>query len=116
MSQKKENSTTYWAGFSSAIILIWCGVTTIQKDEPYFYRGVGLIPPWFGWIDLFAGIWILFLSIRAVWRNRQNPQPESTKNDTLDEEAARAEAELDAMYLREHGEPPQKPKKDTNAS
>ena len=48
-------------------------------------------------------------------RNKKNPESESARNLTLDEEAAHAEAQLDAMYLREHGEPPQKPNKDPHA-
>ena len=74
------------------------------------------IPAWTGWVQLPFGIWVLFLSIRAWWRNQKNPDSESARNVTLDEEASRAEAELDAMYLREHGEPPQNYNKDTNAS
>ncbi len=67
------------------------------------------IPVWAGWFQLPFGLLILFVSIRALKRDWRKPKPVVN----IDEEAAAAEAELDAEYLREHGEPPEKPKRDT---
>lgn len=83
------------------------GARQILTGEPGIRGGVE-IPVWAGWIELPFGIWVLFLSIRALRRNRNIPAPPVN----IDEEAARAEAELDAMYLREHGKLPEKPRKD----
>ena len=78
------------------------GLLTI--DDGFEWRGV-YIPIWTDWFLLFCGILILILSIRAIRRGEGKPKVYTT------EDAARAEAEMDAMYLREHGEPPEKPEK-----
>ena len=70
------------------------------------WRGVP-VPLWAHWLLLICGIALLALSIRALLQGKGKHEP------FTDEDAARAEAELDAMYLREHGELPDKSKKDT---
>ena len=115
MAFKKSNNLDYWGWISLGALFSFFGAREILTGESYLYHGDVIIHAWYGWVELHAGIWILFLSIRALWRNKKNPESESARNLTLDEEAAHAEAQLDAMYLREHGEPPQKPNKDPHA-
>ena len=59
---------------------------------------------WVRWSFLLMGIIICMLSIRALRRGEGKPKKYT------EEDATRAEAELDAMYLRDHGELPEKPK------
>ncbi|CAK7066904.1 MAG: hypothetical protein DELT_01679 [Desulfovibrio sp.] len=97
-----------WAWGIAGALFALLGAHKILTGEPGL-RGDVPIPAWTGWIQLPFGIWVLFLSIRALWRNRNAPAPPPVN---IDEEAARAEAAMDAMYLREHGKLPEKPKKD----
>ena len=98
----------YWWGILLGALASLLGAHKLVTGEPGLYWGDVPIPAWTGWIQLPFGIWVLFLSIRALRRNRNTPEPPVD----IDEDAARAEAELDAMYLREHGKLPEKPKKD----
>lgn len=86
--------------------LSFLGAQKILTGEPGLYWGDVTIPAWTGWLQLPVGV--LFVEIRTLWRERSKPKPVIN----IDEEAARAAAELDAMYLREHGKLPDKPKKD----
>ena len=101
---------SYWWGVFIGVGLSFLGAHTILTGESGTRWGVA-IPSWTGWVQLPVGIWVLFVSIRALWRDRNKVEPVVVVN--LDEEAARAEADLDAMYLRDHGELPEKPKKDS---
>ena len=97
----------HWLGTILGVLFSYLGTHKILTGEPGNYHGLP-IPAWVGWIQLPAGLWVLFFSIRALKRDWHIPKPPVN----IDEEAARAEAEMDAMYLREHGTPPEKPKKD----
>ena len=77
------------------------GLLTI--DDGYYRHGV-YVPIWGNWLLLPVGLIIMIIAIRAILRGEAKPIPYS------DEELAKAKAELDALYLREHGELPQKPK------
>ena len=107
MKPKKENSMGQWGWLFVGAVFSFFGAHKVLTGEPGIYWDVP-IPAWTGWIELPVGLWVLFVSIRALRRNRNKPEPVVN----IDEDAARAEAELDAMYLREHGKLPEKPKKD----
>lgn len=92
--------------------VFFIGALKILTGKPQFHSGVALVPAWVGWIELLFGTLALFFSIRALWRNRQNSKLECTENATPDEKVAHAATESDAMPPREHGEPPEIPKKD----
>ena len=107
-TQKKENSMSHWLGVLFGVGFSFLGAHKILTGEPGIRWGIP-IPAWTGWVQLPVGIWALVVFTRALWRDRNKVEPVVN----LDEEAARAEADLDAMYLRDHGELPEKPKKDT---
>ena len=96
-----------WCGALVGVLFAFSGALKVVTGKPSIRWGVE-IPAWTGWITFPFGVWVLFVSVRALWRNRNTPKPVVN----IDEEAARAEAAMDAMYLRDHGEPPEKPKKD----
>ena len=93
------------------VLMSYLGAHKIFTGEDGVYRGGVPIPAWTSWLELPFGILLLLSSIRLVIRDWRNPKPEPPVVN-LDEEAARAEAAMDAMYLREHGKLPEKPKKD----
>ena len=99
----------HWWGIIAGILLSFLGAQKIITGKPGIYWGGVPIPAWTGWFQLPAGIALLFLAIRGLRRDKNAPKPIIN----IDEEAKRAEAELDAMYLREHGKLPEKNKKDT---
>ena len=88
------------------IFLVISGICTLVFGERP-WRGT-LIPEWTAWPEIILGLIVCGLALWDIRRNRGHPKPPVN----IDEEAARAEVELDAMYLREHGTPPEKPKKD----
>ena len=97
-------------GVFVGVVLSYLGALKILTGEPGYYRGHS-IPAWIGWVQLPFGLWFLFLSIRALKRNWHTPKPPPPPVN-IDEEAAKAEAEMDAMYVRDHGELPDKNQKD----
>ena len=90
----------------SGIIFIATGTKRVVTGIGYSW-GKFPTPGWTGWGFLFIGFLICFLSIRAWRRDRGKPKPEPERY--TDEEAAKAKAEMDQMYLREHGVPPEEP-------
>lgn len=108
--KKKDNRILWWVWGFIGLSFICLGAIKILTGEPTTRGGV-IKPVWTGWVELPFGILILFLSIRGLLRNRKLPEPPPVAVD-VDEEAARAEAIMDAMYLQEHGELPDKPPKD----
>jgi len=74
-------------------------------EEGFMWRGT-FVPVWTEWLMLPLGLLITTLAILSIRRGEAKPKPYT------DEEIAQAEAELDAMYLRETGEEPKKPEKD----
>ena len=77
----------------------------LYGEEGFYWRG-GFISPWISWFLLPIGIIITILSLRSF-------QQQGSQSKTYsDEEVAQSEAEMDAMYFREHGEMPQKPTKE----
>lgn len=89
------------------LLFFLLGIEKIITGTGGLYWGVR-IPAWTGWVQLPVGIVFLVVSIRVLWRNRNEPKP--LPKIYTDEDAAKAEAEMDALYLREHGELPEKPK------
>lgn len=88
------------------ILLIVSGsLTLLSGNRPW--RGT-IIPSWTAWPEILLGVIICVLAIWSLYHNKGRPkQPANTAEDV-----AQAEAELDAMYFREHGKLPDKPKKD----
>ena len=107
MKSKKESNISWWCGILLGVLASFSGARQLLTGEPGFRGGLE-IPAWTGWVQLPFGLWVLFLSIRALKRNWHTPEPPVN----LDEEAAKAEAEMDAMYVRDHGELPDKNQKD----
>lgn len=89
------------------ILLVISGsLTLLSGDRPW--RGT-IIPAWTAWPEILLGVIACALAIWNLRRQKGRPkQPAYT-----DEDIAHAEADLDAMYLQEHGKLPEKPKKDT---
>ena len=96
----------WWILATGCMTAGW-GLFRLVLGDEYIWRG-GSAPRWTDWLLLLCGIVIIIYAIFALWRDWHTPKPPVN----IDEEAARAEVELDAMYLREHGTPPEKPKKD----
>ena len=96
----------HWWGIVAGFCLLYSGTMKIITGMDGEYWGVP-VPAWTGWIFLPLGVTIFSLSFRALRRGEGKNNPKAYTA----EEAARAEAALDAMYLREHGAPPEKPKK-----
>ena len=107
------DSFTRWAGLSIGIWFLLTGGHAILTGEPgitylgFFSRGDVRAHLWVSWLRVPAGVWVLYWAVRAFLRARENPEPEPTV--ISDEDAARLKAELDAMYVREHGTLPQPP-------
>ncbi|MDR1241360.1 MAG: hypothetical protein LBM00_01035 [Deltaproteobacteria bacterium] len=88
------------------ILMVFDGSLTLLSGDR-LWRGT-IIPAWTAWPEILLGAIVCALAIWDMRRSKGHPkQPVYT-----DEDVARAEDELDAMYLREHGELPQKPPKD----
>jgi len=98
-------------GILLGVLASLLGAHKLLTGEPGLYWGNVPIPAWVGWVQLPFGLWVLFLSIRALKRNWHTPEPPPPPVN-IDEEAAKAEAEMDAMYVRDHGELPDKNQKD----
>ena len=98
----------HWLGIIAGVAFSYLGAHKIITGEPGGFWWGGSIPAWTGWVQLPLGLLLLFVSIRALWRYKPTPKPPVN----IDEEAARAEAAMDAMYLRDHGKAPEKPEKD----
>jgi len=73
-----------------------------------FGKGGPSPPIWTNWIFLFSGIGITAYSIYGFILRKEKPEVHT--ETCTDEEVAKAEAEMDAMYLRQYGELPEKPK------
>ncbi|MCC8194929.1 MAG: hypothetical protein LIP28_09825 [Deltaproteobacteria bacterium] len=76
-------------------------------EDGVVWRGV-FVPIWTNYLLFSAGVVLIVLSLRAI-RNGKGK-----KEGFTDEDARKAEAEMDALYCREHGEPPEKPKRETD--
>ena len=100
-----------WLGIIAGAAFSYLGAHKIITGKPGLYWGDVSIPAWTGWVQLPFGLLLLFVSIRAWWRNRHTPRTPAPPVN-IDEEAARAEAAMDAMYARDHGKAPEKPQKD----
>ena len=101
----KNSDSSWWSLAFGCIATVssLCGLLFI--DDGFMWRGV-FIPIWTDWLVLLLGIIITVLSILSIRRGETKPKPYT------DEEIAQAEADLDAMYLRETGELPKKPEKE----
>ena len=93
----------HWGGIFAGVLLFLSGTYDLLTGEGGTYWGFP-VPYWVGWMFLPTGI-ILFVSSFRALRRGDGKSPIYTEED-----AKKAEAELDAMYLRNHGEPPEKPK------
>lgn len=82
--------------------------TLIAIKGGFEWRGV-YIPVWTRVLLLPVGLYVLVFSIYGLITGKGKPKPKTLVE--LEEESAKAEAEMDAMYQREHGKPPEKPKK-----
>ena len=109
--QSDEWPLGYWASILLGAFFVFFGAEQIVTGKPVYYKSTE-VPAWAGFITFPFGLWVMFVSIRGLWRGRgKPPEPPKTAAE-IDEEAARAKARLDAMYLREYGVPPETPKKD----
>ena len=91
-----------WWGFLGGSIPFLSGLWKIVTGEGGDYWGVP-VPYWVGWVFMPAGALWMIVSLRG--RIVVEPRPYT------EEDAQKAEAELDAMYLRDYGEPPEKHKR-----
>ena len=89
---------------ASFILLIGIGVWELLHG-PGFYRGVE-IHPIAPWMLITIGGGGLIYSCYTMKKQKRLPDEKLVS----DEELAKAKAEMDALYLREHGELPQRPK------
>ena len=112
--REKEQSEPemYWVAlFIGACFAIW-GAEQIVAGEPIYFKGIEA-PSWTGFVTLPFGLWIVFVSIRGLWRNRVKPPKPKQSPAEIDEEIARAKAKLDVLYGRKPNEQSETPKKDT---
>ena len=93
----------YWWSLLAGILLVLSGAMKLLTGESGLYWGVA-VPAWGGFIFLPVGIIFTVMSIRAL-RRGEGKAPKYS-----DEDVTRAKAELDRLYLREHGRPPEPPK------
>ena len=93
-----------WGYFILGLIIILSSLGLLLNG-PRVWRA-SVIPEWNGWPGLVLGCAICIIALRTIRRNKNNPKPFTYS----DEDVTKAKAELDAIYLREHGELPQKPK------
>lgn len=91
-----------WISLFLSIMIIICSVLGLGFGE-ISWRDV-VVPQWELWPLLFIGIIICIISIRAIQRG----EGKKKEKKYTDEDAARAEAEMDKIYLKEHGAPPDK--------
>ena len=94
-----------WLGLILGVILASSGMMKLITNEPGYAWGVFPVPAWTGWLLIPIGVIIFILSFRALRRKPRRP-PSFTEED-----ARKAEAEMDAMYFKEHGELPEKQNK-----
>ncbi len=90
--------------FLLGVVLIADGMISLITGDGRHSWGKFPVPSWSGWIFVPIGVIICIMALRAIRRGEGKPKPYT------DEDAKRAEAELDRMYLRDHGEPPEKKK------
>lgn len=69
MNQRKENNGSWWGGILMGLMFSFLGSYGILTGKLYLSKENIPIPAWTGWVQLPFGIWVLFLSIRAWWRN-----------------------------------------------
>ena len=98
----------WWVLFTGCVIT-YLGICGLLSGEEFYlahavYGGV-YVPMWTRWFVLPFGILFIVISIYALYRG------EGKERIYTEEEAARAKAELDAMYLYEYGELPKMPEK-----
>ena len=97
--------SVYSWGVLAGLFLMISGSLKLLTGEDSVYWGIP-VPAWSGWFFLPAGIAIAITSFRSLRRSDAAPKR------FTEEEIAQAEAELDAMYLRETGEMPSKPEEE----
>lgn len=101
-----KNTDHSWWGLALGCATLFSSIFgLVYLGEGYTWRG-GFVSRWTLWLLLPAGALITVLSILSIWRGEAKPKPYT------DEEIAQAEADLDALYLRETGELPKKPEKE----
>lgn len=93
-----------WAAIIAGLLLAVVNTLSIF-DGGGIFRGFHL-PVWTCSGLALCGIFFVILGIRGVRRKKELAPHVYTAED-----AQKAEAEMDAMYLRDHGEPPEKNKK-----
>ena len=89
------------------ILLVISGLLTLEAGD-HMWRDT-IVPGWTAWPKIILGLAVCGLSL---WNLRRNKDHLKRPACTTDEEAAKAEAEMDAMYVRDHGELPDKNQKD----
>ena len=89
--------------FLCGIILIVDSLLLLAYGDSV-WRGT-LIPAWTGWPGLFLGVLLIIVYFRFLRGVKEKPRTYT------DEDAQKAEAEMDAMYVRDHGRLPEKPGK-----
>jgi len=105
-----KNVSSLWGGLFCGSLLIGISaynLLTIKGDGYMSWKGV-YVPVWENWFLLLAGIVIIAPSLYDLMRGKD--KPESCAETYTDKETAQAEAEMDAMYFRQYGELPEKPK------
>ena len=112
--KEKSMPEMYWLFILLGIFFAVYGGSQIVTGKPDYYKGTE-VPAWAGFVTFPYGLWMVFVSIRALWRGRgrtepEKPEPPKTPAE-IDEEIARAKAAADAEYLRQHGKLPETPKK-----
>ena len=98
MTKQKEDSIDMWLWVVAGMLFVFLGAHKIITGEPDLRGGVET-PAWTGWVQLPFGLWIVYLSIRAIWRNRKTPEPPVN----IDMDAPHADAKQDTMPLQEQG-------------
>ena len=99
----KSQMNMHWWSLLAGILLVSSGALTLFTGKSGHYWDVA-VPVWAGSFFLPLGIIIIAMSVRALRRG------EGKKIEYSDEDVKRAKAELDRLYLCEHGSPPESPK------
>ena len=95
---------SHWMGALAGFLLLCDGAYYVWTGGEGTYWGFP-ISLWTEGLFVLIGFLLLILSVRAIMRGEGRPTPKVYTS----EDASKAEAELDAMYQKKHGVPPEKP-------
>lgn len=95
---------THWGGVLAGTVVLIMGAMQIVTGDGGRYWGHP-VPAWTGWIQAPIGLYILYLSLRAIWSG----EGKTKKNSATDEEVAAAKAVLDRMHFKKYGVMPDHP-------